>query len=69
MFIDICFGSLIAIKLLVGINLFRYACRRYASMEQRERQEKQEDDEMKIIGKKEKVGRFYSLVGFLLRWY
>lgn len=53
------FCSLIALKVLVGINLLGYAYKRYASMQAREEEERKKDELHAEMDKDEKVcGKF-----------
>jgi hypothetical protein len=49
------YNSLIALKVLVGINLLGYAYKRFASMQAREEKERKKDEEYAEMDKDEKV--------------
>jgi hypothetical protein len=60
------FYSLIALKVLVGINLLGYAYKRYASMQAREEEERKKDELYAEMDKDEKVGGRPKLVPCVL---
>lgn len=54
------FYSLLALKVVVGINLLGFAYKRFSGMEARDRREAKKDQEMKAISKDET--EYYSQI-------